>query len=74
MMSNSEALYTRGVKITCCVRKSVVAAMMSDPPQGSSLRGACTEPGTNKLGHPSSFERVVTEFTVVEASDSYATR
>tara|TARA_Y100001949_G_scaffold176592_1_gene190664 strand:- start:2549 stop:2773 length:225 start_codon:yes stop_codon:yes gene_type:complete len=74
MMRNSEALYTRGVQVSVCIRNSVVATMMSDPPQGSSLRSARTEPSTNELGHASSFERVVTEFAVVEAGDSYATR
>jgi hypothetical protein len=74
MMSNSEALYPRRVKVSFRIRVSVVATMMSNPPQRSSLRGARTEPGTNELGHSSSFECVVTELAVVEAADSYATR
>tara|TARA_B110000116_G_C16603294_1_gene476003 strand:- start:338 stop:562 length:225 start_codon:yes stop_codon:yes gene_type:complete len=74
MMSNPEALYTRGVNVSFCIRKPVVTTVMSDPPQRSSLRSARTKPGTNELGHPSGFERVVTELAVVEAGDPYATR
>jgi hypothetical protein len=74
MMSNPEALYTRRVNVSFCIGNSVVTTMMGDPPQGSSLRSAGTEPGTNELGNSSSFERVVTELAVVEAGDPYATR
>jgi hypothetical protein len=61
------------MKITFVVRNTVMSAMVSNPPQWSSLGGAGAEPSAYKLCSPPSFKRMMTKFTVVEACDSEPT-
>tara|TARA_B100000686_G_scaffold30313_1_gene31046 strand:+ start:12073 stop:12246 length:174 start_codon:yes stop_codon:yes gene_type:complete len=47
----------------------VVATVVSNPPQWSSLSGTSTEPCSGELNDASGFEGVMTEFAMVKARD-----
>tara|TARA_B100001175_G_scaffold276012_1_gene251254 strand:- start:388 stop:576 length:189 start_codon:yes stop_codon:yes gene_type:complete len=61
------------MEIACLIRNPMMSAMMSNPPQRSTLGGARAEPSAYKLCSSPSFKRMVTKFTVVEASYSEPT-
>tara|TARA_E500000331_G_scaffold170238_1_gene164648 strand:+ start:2707 stop:2895 length:189 start_codon:yes stop_codon:yes gene_type:complete len=61
------------MEIAFLIRNTMMSAMMSNPPQWSTLGSAGAEPSAYELGSSPSFKRMVTEFTVVEAGYSEPT-
>jgi hypothetical protein len=72
MVSNPKAFYFGRVNITRLVRYSVMPPMMSNPPQGSTLRCAGTKPGSRELDNSACLECVMAEFSMVKAGNSEA--
>jgi hypothetical protein len=72
MVGDSETFDLGGMKITGLVRDSMMSTMMSNPPQGATLRCASTEPCSDELGNSASFEGVVAKFSMIEAGNSEA--